>query len=133
MTTKQKLTKVQWIEKNLQTLAGLQAAAKDIVREVDEVVAEALKAHPELKAHHGRLEAELAGMSDMIAAQILIVKNATLVLEETVKGDELQAVFSQGKTSWNTDKLLGYAATHKAVLEMKKQGDPSISIRKVGK
>ena len=48
---------------------------------------------------------------------------------ETVKGDHLQAVWSKGRASWDDKALMGYTKAHPELLEFRKQGEPSVSIR----
>ena len=59
------------------------------------------------------------------------VKAATVFLQRSVKGDHLQAVYSKGRVSWDTRALDGYAAAHPEVAQFKREGEPSVGIRKV--
>lgn len=61
------------------------------------------------------------------------IKLAVSELGKSIKGTRLQAVYSKGRTSWDTDKLTGYAAAHPEVLEFCKTGEPSVSLREVKK
>lgn len=59
------------------------------------------------------------------------IVDATLLLECTVKSERLSAVWSKGRTSWDDRALQGYAKAHPELLEFRKQGAASVSIRKV--
>jgi hypothetical protein len=88
---------------------------------------------PEIKAALEALEAEFAPSFDNVSASInekeTAVKSAVLELGKTVKGAILQAVFSKGRVSWDTKALDGYAVANPDVLQFKKEGAPSVSIR----
>lgn len=70
----------------------------------------------------------LKGGIDSLTAEI---KAEVASAGATVKADHLQAVYSKGRVSWDTKALDGYAAGHPEVLPFRKEGDPSVSIRKV--
>ena len=60
------------------------------------------------------------------------VKQAVIEAGETSKGGALQAVFNKGRVSWNNKKLEGLMIAFPKLAEARKQGDPYVSIRKVG-
>lgn len=49
----------------------------------------------------------------------------------TVKGKYFQAVYVRGRVSWDTKALDGYAIAHPEIAAMRKEGEPSVSLRKV--
>jgi len=51
---------------------------------------------------------------------------------KTVNGGSLQAVFTKGRVSWDSKKLDGMMIIIPELSQARKQGDPSVSIRKVG-
>ncbi len=89
----------------------------------------------EVQAVLDEIEAEFAPKQDVINSEIseLETQVKALVLEtgETAKGGSLQAVFAKGRVSWDTKALDGYAKANPAIAEYRKQGDPSVSIRKI--
>ena len=133
MTTKQKRVRVEQIEKQLNVLAERQEDLTRNQKKMVKLIDKLFKRHPTAAKQRAIIQQTIDVYVEQVATQVQTVKDAALVLKETVNGEDLQAVYSQGKTSWITDQLLGYAKTHKVILEMKKQGDPSISIRKVKK
>jgi len=58
------------------------------------------------------------------------IKLATLQHGGTVKGDELQAVYSSGRVTWDNKGLGGYAVAHPEVLRFQKTGKAYVSITK---
>lgn len=60
------------------------------------------------------------------------VKSLVLEAGESAKGGSLQAVYAKGRVTWDTKSLDGYAKANPAIAEYRKQGEPSVSIRKAG-
>lgn len=58
------------------------------------------------------------------------IKDTVEDFGHTVKGSKLQAVYTTGRVSWDDRFMQGYAATHEEVLQARKEGKPSVSIRK---
>lgn len=89
----------------------------------------------EVQAVLDEIEAEYAPKQDAIGQEIseLEAQVKSLVLEdgETAKGGSLQAVYTKGRVTWDTKALDGYAKANPAIAEYRKQGDPSVSIRKI--
>lgn len=81
------------------------------------------------------IEAEFSPKQDAINSEIseleAQVKALVLELGETAKGGSLQAVFAKGRVTWDSKALDGYAKANPAISEYRKQGDPSVSIRKI--
>jgi hypothetical protein len=91
---------------------------------------------PEIKAQLADIEAEFRAQSVAVDENIdaLTAEVKSLVSENgiTYKGQHLQAVYSKGRVSWDTKALDGYAAAHPEVAQFRKEGEPSVSIRKIG-
>lgn len=89
----------------------------------------------ETQAILDEIEAEFSPKQEAIGNEIaeLEAQVKSLVLEsgETAKGGSLQAVYAKGRVSWDTKALDGYAKANPAISEYRKQGDPSVSIRKI--
>ncbi len=88
---------------------------------------------PEIKAQLDDIEAERktsmeslqVGMDQLMAE----IKSEVIQAGATINGNYLQAVFSKGRVSWDTKALDGYALAHPEISPMRKQGEPSVSIR----
>jgi phage host-nuclease inhibitor protein Gam len=89
---------------------------------------------PEIKKALADIDAEFApkyaGLDENINALTGEVKTDVLAKGETVKGLSIMAVFTKGRVSWDTKALDGYAAGHPEIAQFRKEGDPSVSIRK---
>jgi hypothetical protein len=131
MTTQQKRSKVDEIEAKLEALAKLQQEQSDSQVLLDALVEQVFTKHPKLNKQRQKLLEEQKLTDDLIQDQVTIVKDAVLTLGESVKSESLQAVWSKGKTSWDSAQLEGLAKVHKEILETKKTGNPSVSIKKV--
>lgn len=53
------------------------------------------------------------------------------ITKGSIKGEYLQAVYSKGRSSWDTKSIEGYAASHPELLQFKKTGAPTVSFRSV--
>ena len=88
---------------------------------------------PELKKQVADIEAEFsnreAAAIETISALEEEIKRSVLSEGESVKGLRLQAVWSKGRVSWDDKALTGYAKAHPEINDLRKQGEPSVSIR----
>ena len=123
MDTKDKLDK----------LSELQAQASVIRLHFDDLKAQILT--PELQAALAEIDAEMETSLD--AANMGINKLISEIKEDvikecaTVKGNFLMAVWNKGRISWDTKGLDGYAVAHPEMAAFRKEGDPSVTIRKI--
>lgn len=117
----------------LDELSELQSQRDALAARKTELVENAIP--PEVKTLLADIEAEFAplleGVDGNIASLTSQVKDAVLAEGATVKGQHLQAVWAKGRISWDTKALDGYAAAHPEIAPFKKEGDPSVSIRKI--
>lgn len=115
----------------LNRLSDLQAGQAAIHLHFDSLREEVLT--PEIKDKLAEIEAEEKTAIETISQGIVKltdeIKVEVLVAGASIKGDNLQAVFSKGRISWDTKALDGYAAGHPEIIQFRKVGDPSISIR----
>lgn len=59
------------------------------------------------------------------------VKITVKGMGKTIKSNNLQAVFTAGRVTWDSKGLQGYAAAVPELLKFQKVGEPTISIREV--
>jgi cob(I)alamin adenosyltransferase len=90
--------------------------ALDELRQIIEQIRQANKL-PEIEKQAEELETE--------------IKAAVLALETPVKGNRLQAVINKGRVSWDAKLLEGYAVAHPEIKAARKEGAPTVTIRKV--
>jgi hypothetical protein len=90
---------------------------------------------PDIKARLAEIEAEFGAKAEAVNAKIAAleaeIKAEVLAHGESMKGRHFQAVWSQGRVSWDDKGLRGYAKAHPELLEFRKQGEASVSIRRV--
>jgi len=75
-------------------------------------------------------ETEEEDVAALVADLTDEIKAATVQHGDTVKGDELQAVYSSGRVTWDNKGLIGYALADPRILRYKKVGQPYVSIKK---
>jgi hypothetical protein len=117
----------------LNELAELRAALDVLNLQKQDVIDSILT--PEIKAKLAEIDAEFAGKAETAQTKATAleaeIKQDVLSEGATVKGNFYMAVFSKGRVSWDPKSLDGYAVGHPEILSFRKEGDPSISIRKI--
>lgn len=92
---------------------------------------------PEVRARMAEIEAEFGQKAEALGANIEAleaeIKAGTLAHGATVKSGRFQAVWNKGRDTWDGKGLGAYAEAHPEVLEFRRQGEPSVTIRRVGK
>jgi hypothetical protein len=90
---------------------------------------------PEIKQALADIEAEFAGKLAGVDGNINIlagdIKAAVVAEGASVKGTFLQAVYSKPRVTWDSGKLEGLALAFPPLLEARKIGEASVSIRDV--
>ncbi len=59
------------------------------------------------------------------------LKAAVLATGNTIRGSHLMAMWVKGRETWDTSKLAGFAVAHPELLELRKVGDPTVTIRAI--
>jgi hypothetical protein len=115
----------------LTRLADLQAAVDLTRMDYEAKRTEVLK---KVQAERDALEAEydplLEAAERNASALEAEIKNDVLLGGESVLTDVYQALYMKGRVTWDTDGIDRYAAAHPEVLKYRKQGQPSVSLRK---
>ena len=87
----------------------------------------------EIKQRMAEIEAEFAGKTEAVNENIASleaeIKQAIIAHGASVKGSVFHAVFAKGRVSWDTKSLEGYATAYPELLTVRKEGEPSVSIR----
>jgi len=76
-----------------------------------------------------KLEAEIKSDMKRHAAEKLETDPKTKDL--SVKGKYLHAIYVRGRVTWNTDKMDAWLIDHPFLKEARKEGEPSITLRKI--
>jgi len=89
---------------------------------------------PDIRRKLDEIEDEFSDKSGAVLEKIVdlegSIKQDVITEGATVKGKYMMAVFSKGRVSWDTKALDGYAAGHPEIAQFRKEGAPSVSIRK---
>ena len=91
----------------------------------------------QVQAELDALEAEykpvLEAAEENTAALENEIKTDVLLYGESVAGGMYRACYTQGRISWDNEGMTRYAVAHPDVLQFRKQGQPSVSLRVVNK
>lgn len=90
---------------------------------------------PEIKAQIAAIDAEFADkeitVDEKIKELTTIIEEAVISLGKSAKGKYLAAVYFNGKVTWDSKTLDGYAISHPEINLMRREGKPYIVIRRV--
>lgn len=117
--------------KNLDSLAKLREVIESFQQEQDELVDQAFLNSPGLNRRRFELIKNIEVLLEKSSVLSKRLIEGVLKVEESVKGERLQAAFTKGRTTWDTSALSGYALAHPELEKLKKVGKPSVSIREV--
>ncbi|MCJ7443116.1 MAG: hypothetical protein MUO26_01050 [Methanotrichaceae archaeon] len=100
-----------------------------------EVEAQTKDIYEALAQRKAEIEVEFAGKSGAVDENIKKlteeIKADVLTAGSSIKGKYYQGVYVKGRVTWDTSKMDGYAVGHPEVLFMRKEGEPSCTIRKI--
>jgi hypothetical protein len=123
MDTVQKLDAIAEYESQADSLRATMQS------EIDKVMTPEIKAA--LDAIHAEFDAKLDAVSENIANLTTQVKEDVLNSGATIKGAHYMAVWSKGRVTWDGKKLDGMMSIIPALADARKEGDPSVSLRKI--
>lgn len=89
------------------------------------------KVAPELAKIDAEFEDRIQEFGDQIHSLETSICTAVKLHQQSVKGEQLHAVYSKGRTTWDGKKLDGMMALIPQLKEARKEGEPSVSIREV--
>jgi len=121
------------IETKLDELSELYAQRDLSTMEKQKLIDAVLTA--EIKAKIAEIEAEFSGKGEVVGEKITTLENEVKELVkqsgQSVKGQFLHAVFAKGRVTWDSKSLDGYLKAHPELNEFRKEGEPSVSLRKI--
>jgi hypothetical protein len=89
---------------------------------------------PDVKARLADVEAEFAQKAEAAASNIQAleaeIKAETLGVGETVRASGIQAVWNKGRQTWDSKGLSSYSESHPDILQFRKEGEPTVTIRR---
>jgi len=116
----------------LDMLAEIRAALEINRADYETKRAEILKT---VQAELDALEEEYAPLlqepQEVISNLETEIKNDVLLNGATIKGSKYKAVYMHGRITWDTKGITKYAEVNPEILNFKKQGQPSVSIRAI--
>lgn len=96
--------------------------------------AEILKqVQPELEAIESEYGPLLEAAEANAAALESEIKNDVLLRGESVHNEHFQAIYMKGRVAWDNDGISNYARAHPEVLQFRREGQPSVSLRLAAK
>ena len=122
MNTIEKLDRLAEIQAH-QTVLGMDYDEKR--RSIQATIQSELDA---LDAEYQPLKNNLSEQSSALEAEI---KQETLVTGATIHGAHMMAVWAKGRVSWDSKQLEGMIAIIPQIAAARKEGEPSVSLRKV--
>jgi len=124
----------QQVVNKLKRLADLHAAVDLTRMDYEAKRAEVLKkVQTELDALESEYQPLLDAAQENASALETEIKNDVLLGGASVRTDLYQAIYVKGRVSWDTDGIDRYARAHPEVLQFRKEGQPSVTLRSVGK
>lgn len=125
---------LEHVTEKLERFSNLRNAAEFTRLDYETKRKEILKQfQPELDALDAEYKPVLEAAEENIAALENEIKTEVLLYGESVSGGMYRACYTQGRVSWDNDGMARYAASHPDVLQFRKQGQPSVSLRVVNK
>lgn len=121
MTTTEKLNKLYELKSQLQLRKlDMEALIKSIIP--DEVKVQIKEIEEEFSFVTSHITDELNSLEAEIKQEVSLAG-------ETVRGDYIMAVWSKPRTTWDNKGLDGYAVAHPEIVQFRRTGEPSVSIR----
>jgi hypothetical protein len=122
-------------EEKLNRLSELQVLADDIRNDYAELKKAALT--PEIAAKLTILDDEMN--NQLAQTQVAIdsvtteIKLDTINSKGTIHGKFLMAVYNKARVTWDNKGLEGFMVAHPEIVAFRKEGEPTVTIRKSGK
>ena len=69
--------------------------------------------------------------NDNIAILDTEIKNDVLIYADTIQGGIYRPGYTQGRISWDKDRMNYFAGSQPDILQFRKQGQPSVTLRVV--
>ncbi|MBI3737788.1 MAG: hypothetical protein HY258_01945, partial [Chloroflexi bacterium] len=114
----------------LDQLADLQNAIDVTKKDYEAKRAEILKSvQAELDALTAEYDPLITSAEERSTTLEKEIRGDVIAFGASVKGKKFYAMFSRGRITWNTKALDEFAVLHPEVIDFRKQGEPSVSIR----
>ena len=121
------------VQEKLDRLAELQAKRTLLDVSRQELINQVIT--PEIQARITEIDIEFSGQFNAADAAINAltdeIKADVIQAGESIKGAHLHAIYTKGRVSWDAKACDAYSVAHPEILAFRKEGDPSVSIRKI--
>ncbi|MFA6270311.1 MAG: hypothetical protein WC657_03825 [Candidatus Paceibacterota bacterium] len=143
MNTQEKLEQLERINEYLDTFesrksdtrSALDGEKQSLIDSIltPEILAKVEEIKAEFQPKYDSLENDQAYLAQKAEAESLIaeIKSDVIAEGKTIKGSRLMAVYAKGRISWDNKGLDGYIVAHPELAQFRKEGEPSVSIRKI--
>jgi hypothetical protein len=129
------------IEQKLSTLRELMDLREALRLRKEELVEQARAPYRDvldkIEQAAAEIEAEFADQVEDVNERIVEteaqVRADVVTLGQSVKVNGLQAVYMKGRVTWDAKALDGYALGHPELFAFRREGEPSVSLRNVGR
>lgn len=129
------------IEQKLSTLRELMDLREALRLRKEELVEQAKAPYRDvlykIEQAAAEIEAEFADqvedVNERIAETEAQVRADVVTLGQSVKVNGLQAVYMKGRVTWDAKALDGYAVGHPELFAFRRESEPSVSLRNVGR
>lgn len=123
MTTENKLRELRALDIELDSFR-LEKKTK-----IDDILTSEIKKQlDEVDEYYQNIFTNLQGFIDRATAEI---KAEVLENKTSIKDGNYQAVYTKGRTTWDTKALSGYALAHPEIESLRKIGEPSVDRKSV--
>lgn len=125
-------TETEAVEFSLETATEItEIAALECLNKIAELTARRAEVEAIIEKKTQHLKNEVSEYNAEIDVLEDMIKRFVLKRGKSLKGEFLQAVYSKGKTTWDTKALDGYASVFPEIVRFKKTSAASVSIRAV--
>lgn len=115
--------------------AELEATKAHRAQLEEEIKAKTAKVYADIATKKNDIEIEFSGKADDVEDNIkkleAEIKAEVKAEGKSVKGKFFHAVYVKGRVTWNTDKMDAWLVDHPFLKDARKEGEPSITLRKV--
>ena len=125
MITQEKLDLLSSYEKEVETLQYEKQVLIDKV-----MTADVKKQLDDIDAEFGK---KVSDANAKIADLQTEVKQDVIALKTTIRGKFLMAVYNKARVTWDNKGLEGFMVAHPEIVAFRKEGEPTVTLRKVGK
>jgi len=91
--------------------------------------------YAQVAQHKNEIEAEFSGKAEDVEENIkkleIEIKAEVKAGKKSVKGKSFHAIYVSGRITWNTDKMEAWLISYPFLKDARKEGEPSITLRRV--